>query len=66
MNNTSVLTADRLTHLKIVVVSLFLGIVAVGIGIGARSTAPNMSTQLETRALVLKAGQPGSEISTIR
>jgi hypothetical protein len=64
MNNTSVLTADRLTHLKIVV-SLFLGIVAVGIGIGARSTAPNMSTQLETRALVLKAGQPGSEISTI-
>jgi hypothetical protein len=65
MNNTSVLTADRLTHLKIVL-SLFLGIVAVGIGIGARSTAPNMSTQLETRALVLKAGQQGSEISTIR
>ena len=47
-----------------------LGIVVVGIGIAARPTAPDMSTQLEARAPVLKAGQPliwsGSEISTIR
>ena len=63
-------TADQLTHLKIVVVSLILGIVVVGIGIAARSTVPDMSTQLEARAPVLKAGQSviwsGSEISTIR
>ena len=47
-----------------------LGTVVVGIGIAARPTAPDMSTQLEARAPVLKAGQPviwsGSEISTIR
>ena len=70
MNNASMRTADQLTHLKIVGVSLILSIVVVGIGIAARPTVPDMSTQLEARAPVLKAGQPviwsGSEISTIR
>ena len=70
MNNSTMHTADRLTHLKIVAVSLFLGIVAVGIGIAAHQPLPDMSTQLEARAPVLKAGQPtkwsGSETSTIR
>jgi hypothetical protein len=70
MNNASMRTADQLTHLKIVVVSLILSIVVVGIGIAARPTAPDMSTQLEARAPVLKAGQPviwsDSEISTTR
>ena len=70
MNNASMRTADQLTHLKIVMVSLILGIVVVGIGIAAKPTAPDMSTQLEARAPVLKAGQPviwsGSEISTVR
>ena len=70
MNNASMRTADKLTHLKIVVVSLVLGTVVVGIGIAARPIVPDMSTQLEARAPVLKAGQPviwsGSEISTIR
>jgi hypothetical protein len=63
-------TADRLTHLKIVAVSLVFGIVVVGIGIAAQSKLPDMSTQLEARAPVLKAGQPtkwsGSETSAIR
>ena len=64
-------TADQLTHLKIVVVSLVLGTVVVGIGIAARPTAPDMSTQ-HSRPVprYSKAGQPviwsGSEISTIR
>ena len=58
MNNTSMHTADRLTHLKIVVVSLVAGIVVVGVGIAARPTVPDMSTQLEARAPILKAGQP--------
>ncbi len=71
MNNASMRTADQLTHLKIVVVSLVLGIVVVGIGIAARPTAPeDISTQLEVRAPLLKAGQPviwsGSEVSTTR
>ena len=70
MNNASMRTADQLTHLKIVGVSLILGTVVVGIGLAARPTVPDMSTQLEARAPILKAGQPviwsGSEISTTR
>jgi hypothetical protein len=55
MNNYSLTSADRLTHLKIVVVSLIAGIVVVGVGIAARPSLPDMSTQLEARAPVLKA-----------
>ena len=58
MHNYSMRTADRLTHLKIVVVSLIAGIVVVGVGIAARPTAPDMSARLEARAPVLKAGGP--------
>ena len=70
MKNSSMHTADRITHLKIVVLSLVFGTVVVGIGIAAHPTLPDMSTQLEARAPVLKAGQPtqwsGVETSTIR
>jgi len=48
-------SADRFTHLKIVVVSLIAGIAVVGVGIAASRNAPDMSTQLEARAPVLKA-----------
>jgi hypothetical protein len=58
MNNYSMRTADRLTHIKIVVLALVAGIVVVSIGIAARPSLPDMSTQLVTRAPVLKAGQP--------
>ena len=70
MNNFTLRTADRLTHLKIVAVSLVAGIAVVGIGIAAHQPASNMSAQLEARAPVFKAGQPvvwsGSEARTIR
>jgi hypothetical protein len=36
MNNTSFFTADRTTHLKIVVVSLLASIAVMAIGIAAR------------------------------
>ena len=69
-NNYSIHTADKTTHLKIVVVSLLAGIVVVGVGIAARPNLPDMSTRLEARAPVLKAGQPinwtAHEASTIR
>ncbi len=58
MNNYSLRSADRLTHVKIVVMSLVAGIVVITIGIAARPNLPDMSTQLEVRAPVLKAGQP--------
>jgi hypothetical protein len=70
MNNFTMRTADRLTHLKIVVVALVAGIAVVGVGIAAHQPAPDMSARLEARAPVLKAGQPviwsGSETRTIR
>jgi len=70
MNNYSLKTADRLTHLKIVVMSLVGGIVVVGVGIAARPNLPDMSTRLEARAPVLKATPKvtfsGTETSTIR
>ena len=70
MNNYSLTSADRKTHLKIVVVSLIAGIVVVGVGIAARPNLPDMSTQLEARAPVLKAGKPvvwtGADTTTIR
>jgi hypothetical protein len=58
MNNYTMATADRLTHLKIVVVSLIAGIIVVGVGIAARPELPDMSTRLEARAPVLKADRP--------
>jgi hypothetical protein len=58
MNNYTMKTADRLTHLKIVAVSLVAGIVVIGVGIAARPELPDMSTRLESRAPVLKADRP--------
>jgi hypothetical protein len=70
MNNYSLKTADRLTHVKIVVMSLVAGILVVGIGIAARPNLPDMSTRLEARAPVLKASPKviwtGTETTTIR
>ena len=70
MNNFTMRTADRLTHLKIVVVALVAGIAVIGIGMAAHAPASNMSAQLEARAPVLKAGQPviwsGTETRTVR
>jgi hypothetical protein len=70
MNNYTLKTADRLTHVKIVAMSLIAGIIVVSVGIAARPSLPDMSTQLEARAPVLKAGQPviwtSHETSTIR
>ncbi len=70
MNNYSMRTADRGTHVKIVVLSLIAGIVVVGVGIAARPTAPDMSARLEARAPVLKTGAPvvfsGNETTSIR
>ena len=58
MNNYTMNTADRLTHLKIVAVSLVAGIAVICVGIAARPELPDMSTRLEARAPVLKPGKP--------
>lgn len=58
MNNSSMFTADRLTHLKIVIVSLVCATAVVGIGIAAHITdfGPAGGNRLE--ATVIKAGKP--------
>ena len=70
MNNTSMRTADRLTHIKILGVSLAATFAVICIGIAASPARLDMSTRLEARAPVLKAGAPviwsGHESTTIR
>jgi len=51
--NHSIHSADRSTHLKIVVVALVAGIVVAGLGISARTNADYTQT-----AHIVKAGKP--------
>lgn len=53
--NHSIYSADRPTHLKIVVVALVAGIAVAGIGISARISSDEGYTQT---ARVIKAGKP--------
>jgi hypothetical protein len=63
--NHSIHTADRATHLKIVMVALIAGVALAGVGIAARTNMADTQT-----ARVIKAGQPvtvtSSETSTVR
>ena len=63
--NHSIHSADRTTHLKIVVVALVAGIAVAAFGISARTNADYSQT-----AHVVKAGKPvavtSSGASTIR
>jgi hypothetical protein len=53
--NHSIYSADRMTHLKIVVVALVAGIAVAGFGISARINSDDGYTQT---ARVMKAGKP--------
>jgi hypothetical protein len=53
--NHSIYSADRTTHLKIVVVALVAGIAVAGLGISARIGSDDGYTQT---AHVIKAGKP--------
>jgi hypothetical protein len=53
--NHSIYSADRATHLKVVVVALVAGIVVAGFGIAARTNSDDGYTQT---ARVIKAGTP--------
>jgi hypothetical protein len=65
--NHSIYSADRSTHLKIVVVALVAGIAVAGFGISARTTSDEGYTQT---ARVIKAGKPvaitSATTSTVR
>jgi hypothetical protein len=66
--NHSIHSADRSTHLKIVVVALVAGIAVAAFGISARTGADFNQTAQSTH--VVKAGKPvvvtSSDISTVR
>ncbi len=71
--NHSIYGADRLTHLKIVVVALIGAILVAGVGIAARDTGAEASVEMARAPAygpVIKAGQPVAvttrDISTIR
>ncbi|MBC7585921.1 MAG: hypothetical protein H7316_19440 [Tardiphaga sp.] len=53
--NHSIYSADRMTHLKVVVVALIAGIFVAGLGISARVNSGEGYTQT---AKVIKAGKP--------
>ena len=53
--NHSIYSADRATHLKIVVAALVAGIAVAGFGISTRITSDDGYTQT---ARVIKAGKP--------
>ena len=55
--NHSIYSADRTTHLKVVVVALVAGILLAGFSISARDTSDEGLTQTAS-ARVMKAGKP--------
>jgi hypothetical protein len=65
--NHSIYSADRTTHLKIVVVALVAGIAVATFGVSARINSDEGYTQT---ARVIKAGKPvtvtSSEITVVR
>jgi hypothetical protein len=65
--NHSIYSADRTTHIKIVVVALVAGIAVAGLGISARNSSDDGYTQT---ARVMKAGKAvtitSSDTSTVR
>ena len=71
--NHSIYGADRLTHLKIVVVALIGATVVAGVGIAARDTAstPGVTTARNQELVpVIRAGKPlvvsDRDFSTVR
>ena len=55
--NHSIYSADRTTHLKIVVVALVAGVVVAGFSISARNSSDEGLTQTVSTG-VMKAGKP--------
>jgi hypothetical protein len=71
MNNSTIFTADRTTHVKIVVIALVASIAVSVVGIAARTTtAADTTTRIQTAGPAVKAGTPiaisHSDTSTIR
>jgi hypothetical protein len=58
MHNVTLLTADRATHLKIVLVALTCATLVAGLGVSAGVRDDSASTGGRIEATVIKAGKP--------
>jgi len=56
--NHSIATADRMTHLKIVVVALIAGTLVAGVGVASRVGDTNTGMSAGIDGPVIKAGKP--------
>jgi CheY-specific phosphatase CheX len=69
MHNSTISTADRSTHLKIVAVSLVASIAVLLVGMTARNAAVT-DTRIQIAGPVVKAGKPvaisHSDVTVIR
>jgi ABC-type proline/glycine betaine transport system permease subunit len=58
MNNFSMFTADRMTHVKIVAMALVCATLVAGIGVAAHVTDSSATAAGQIEATVIKAGKP--------
>ena len=60
MSNASLRTADQMTHVKIVVLSLIASLGVMVVGISARAVPDESATTVRapTQTIVVKAGKP--------
>ncbi|HEY7662101.1 MAG TPA: hypothetical protein VH934_03140 [Xanthobacteraceae bacterium] len=58
MNNFSMFTADRMTHLRVVAVGLLCATLVAGIGVAARVTDGSPAADGRVEATVIKASKP--------
>ncbi|GIK80224.1 MAG: hypothetical protein KJZ73_18105 [Pseudorhodoplanes sp.] len=63
MNNSSLLSANSATHIKIVAVALVAGILVVGVGLAARhdlgtDVMVSGTPRLEAQGPIIRAGEP--------
>jgi hypothetical protein len=58
MNNVSMFSADRMTHLKVVAVALVCATLVAGIGVAARVADNSPAIDGRTEVTVIKASKP--------
>jgi hypothetical protein len=59
MNNSTIFTADRATHVKIVAIALVASIAALLVGMTARTaTVADSAARIQTAGPAVKAGKP--------
>jgi hypothetical protein len=58
MNNATIFTADRTTHIKIVAISLIASIAVLVAAVAARPPVADTTARVQTAGPAVKAGKP--------